>query len=336
MKAKKMPSGRWQARYVDHYEVVNGRRKIVLGCVTRDTEKDAIRAALELEGSGRDRTLTIAECVKQYISIKESVLSPSTVRSYKSLQDGAYTDIARLSPYEADTATLQLWVGKYASDHSPKAVRNAYALLTASCNMFGVNLPKVTLPQKKPPEMYTPTDEDIKELIASASGDLKKAIFLAAFGTLRRGEVCGLKYTDIDGCTVHVRRSRAELYGGGTKIKQPKTPQSVRTVTLPQEVIDVLLSDPEGEYVVGLTPTALTNAFERLVKKCGLPHFRFHDLRAYSASIRHAMGVPDQYIMRDGGWKTDAVLKAIYRRTMQDKEEAFAEKMNAHFGGLLQ
>ena len=97
----------------------------------------------------------------------------------------------------------------------------------------------------------------------------------------------------------------------------------------------MLLSDPEGEYVVGLTPTALTNAFERLVKKCGLPHFRFHDLRAYSASIRHAMGVPDQYIMRDGGWKTDAVLKAIYRRTMQDKEEEFAEKMNTHFGGLL-
>lgn len=185
MKAKKMPSGRWQARYVDHYEVVNGKRKIVLGCVTRDTEKDAIRAALDLEGSGRDRTLTIAECIKQYISIKESVLSPSTVRSYKSLQDGAYTDIARLSPYEADTAALQLWVGKYASDHSPKAVRNAYALLTASCGMFGINLPKVTLPQKKPPEMYTPTDEDIKELIASSSGDLKKAIFLAAFGTLR-------------------------------------------------------------------------------------------------------------------------------------------------------
>ena len=138
MKATKMPSGRWRARYVDHYEVVDGKRKIVLGSVTADTEKDAIRAALELEGSGRDRTLTIAECIKQYISIKESVLSPSTVRSYKSLQDGAYTDIARLSPYEADTATLQLWVGKYASDHSPKAVRNAYALLTASCGLFGL------------------------------------------------------------------------------------------------------------------------------------------------------------------------------------------------------
>ena len=87
--------------------------------------------------------------------------------------------------------------------------------------------------------------------------------------------------------------------------------------------------------MVTITPTALTNAFEHLVKACGLPHFRFHDLRAYSASIRHAIGIPDQYIMREGGWKTDTVLKAIYRRTMQDKEAEFSAKMNTHFLQIL-
>lgn len=336
MKAQKLPSGRWRARYVDHYEMVNGKRKVVMGSVTRDTERAAIKAAMELEGGGkRDSSLTIGDCIGQYISIKESVLSPSTVRSYRSLQRLAYNDISRLNPYEAGTAVLQAWVGKYASNHSPKAVRNADALLRASCAMFGKKLPPVTLPQRKPVDYYTPTDEDISSLVAAAAGDMKKAVLLAAFGTLRRGEICALKYSDIEGCTVHVRRSRVELQGGGTDIKQPKTPQSVRTVTLPQEVIDVLLMDPTGEYVVTITPTALTNAFEHLVKACRLPHFRFHDLRAYSASIRHAMGIPDQYIMREGGWKTDTVLKAIYRRTMQDKEAEFSAKMNTHFLQIL-
>ena len=42
--------------------------------------------------------------------------------------------------------------------------------------------------------------------------------------------------------------------------------------------------------------------------------FRFHDFRHYSASIMHAIGIPDQYIMARGGWKTDTVLKAVYRK----------------------
>ena len=62
MKAQKLPSGRWRARYVDHYEMVNGKRKVVMGSVTRDTERAAIKAAMELEGGGkRDSSLTIGD-----------------------------------------------------------------------------------------------------------------------------------------------------------------------------------------------------------------------------------------------------------------------------------
>jgi len=52
-----------------------------------------------------------------------------------------------------------------------------------------------------------------------------------------------------------------------------------------------------------------------------LPRFRFHDLRHYQASILHAMGVPDKYIMERGGWKTDSTLKNIYQHTMDAKRQ---------------
>ena len=49
--------------------------------------------------------------------------------------------------------------------------------------------------------------------------------------------------------------------------------------------------------------------------------FRFHDFRHYSASIMHARG----------GWKTDTVLKAVYRNVINDEQKKFTDKINSHF-----
>ena len=55
--------------------------------------------------------------------------------------------------------------------------------------------------------------------------------------------------------------------------------------------------------------------------KLGLPHFSLHKLRHYYASMAHSLGIPDQYIMKAGGWKTDNVLKSVYQHAMKDKQE---------------
>ena len=339
-KAYKTPSGRWQARYVDHYEVdKNGKRKIVLGSVTADTADAAIREAQKLQNTGKESdSLTVSFVIANYIKSKEAVLSPSTLRAYRSLEKHAYNSISSKTLSKLTGTALQVWVSEYSSTHSPKAVRNAHALLSSSVKLFDKTIDmSVTLPQKRPPELYTPTDEDVKNLLTYISGtDLEKAVILAALGTLRRGEVCALTYDDISGNTVRVNKSMVELEGGGTAVKSPKTSQSIRTVTLPPEAIAIIMRNhTPGERVVKLSPTGISNAFPDALKKAGLPSFRFHDLRAYSASIRHALGIPDQYIMKEGGWKSDNTLKAIYRRTMADKEEQFEERTSRHFAGLL-
>ena len=61
----------------------------------------------------------------------------------------------------------------------------------------------------------------------------------------------------------------------------------------------------------------------------------FHDLRHYSASIRHALGIPDAYIMEEGGWCSDKVLKAVYRHAMSDRKKEMAAKANSHFESLF-
>ena len=64
------------------------------------------------------------------------------------------------------------------------------------------------MPQKIPPKLYIPTDDDIKKLIDSIDNDdMMIAVLLAAFGPLRRSEICGLESTDFNGNVAHIQRA---------------------------------------------------------------------------------------------------------------------------------
>lgn len=333
-KAKKLASGSWRCQVVDHYEMVDGKRKVVKHSITVDDPSYAGKKKCELmaaqwQAAKHEDGLRIGMAIDRYIESKESVLSPSTLRTYKTYRKNAYAAIENIRLSSLTTERMQKWISSFSKDHTPKTVRNAHALLSGTFDMFDERLPRVTLPQKRPPELKTPTDADIKTLLKEVEGtELWKAIVIAAFGTLRRGEICGLMASDLVGDELTVRRSVVAGEGGQLVTKAPKTPQSVRTVLLPHNIADAIRK-PSGR-LVELTPSALTCRFDKVRDRLGL-NFRFHDLRAYSASIRHALGIPDVYIMRAGGWKNDTTLKQVYRRTMVDKEKGFDDMAADYF-----
>lgn len=279
---------------------------------------------------------TIRYAVNQYIEYKQKALSPATIRAYRVLQKHAYGSIEDIPIADLSTKLLQRWMDDYMLTHAPKTCRNALGLLYASIADYTDARFRVKLPEYVDELRYEPTDEDIRRLLKYIQGtELEKAVLLAAFGTLRRGEVCALTYDDIQDNTITVNKTI--VYDGAEDIvKRPKTVSSVRTVELPPTVIKTLLRSPTASgKVVDLSIGQLSNQFRRAIRHVNCPPFRFHDLRAYSASIRHALGIPDQYIMRDGGWKTDSVLKKVYRRAMEDKRKEFSAVANAHFEDLL-
>lgn len=57
----------------------------------------------------------------------------------------------------------------------------------------------------------------------------------------------------------------------------------------------------------------------KLEKKAGMEPFSLHKLRHYFASNAHTLGIPDAYILKLGGWKTDSVMKNVYRHAQSDK-----------------
>lgn len=339
-KAKKTGSGKWRCRVVDHYEFNEGKRKIVYKSITANTKTGCELLAAEY-AERKEETLntniTLAQAIDAYITSKDSVLSPSTITGYNSLKKTAYESIQDLKVGSVRSEHLQMWINDYSRDHAPKTCRNAYGLLISVLGMYRPSVHfMVTLPQRRPPELYTPTDKDIKKLLDYIKGrELEKAVLISAFGTPRRGEVCAITYDDIHGDEIRINKAMVRTKEHGWLVKAPKTPESIRTIKYPRSVIDRLLVDASpGERIVNLVPDTITKSFREALDQCGLPHFRFHDLRAYAVSIRHAIGIPDVYIMQDGGYKTDAIMKQIYRRSMSDKREEFSKKAANHFSKM--
>ena len=158
---------------------------------------------------------------------------------------------------------------------------------------------------------------------------MELAVLLAAFGPLRRGEICALTDKDIKGNTITVNKSMVEGPDCVWSIKQPKTYGSYRTLELPDFVI-AKLREKKGK-IFESTPDQISNSFKKAILKAKLPHFRFHDLRHYSASIMHAIGVPDQYILQRGGWTSDNIMKSVYRNTIDLETVRQTKKINQHF-----
>lgn len=331
--AKKLPSGSWRVQVFSHYEIVNGEKKRRYESFTsklkgRAGKAEAERMAAEwaYKREERHRDVTLGDAVQTYIDAKKGVLSANTVRGYLSYQKTWITHIADMPIDKLDKPRLQMWVAQIAEGNTPKTVSNVTGLLFSAYRFATDKSLKLTLPQQKKPDLYTPIDEDLKRLLDHVRGkELEIAIMLSAFCSLRRAEICALYYDDFKDGMVHVCRNMTRTLDGGWEIKVPKTPESDRWIPIP----DVLMDRVRGKTgrVMSCHPDALSNRFKRAVIYAHLPHFRFHDLRHYYASIAHYLGVPEAYIMANGGWVTEYCMKRVYREALKDKRKAENDKI---------
>ena len=328
MKVERLPSGNYRARV----SIKRADGTYTTKSVTAATKTEVRRLAGLIKNETPSGDLLVLEACERFLNARE--LSPSTERGYRSTLK-AYIEpdrIAAMKLSALSTATVQEWIARMPKGLSPKSKKNHLGFLTAVVGYFMEDKRfRVKIRGTAPKELYTPTAQDIKAVLEVADPVLERAIRLGMFG-LRRGEICALEASDVDRkhCMVRISKALAKGPDNGWVVKEPKTKSSIRWVQLPQELIDIL---PKKGRVVPASPDVITLRFVKAVDRAGVPHFRFHDLRAFFASISvsSAIGASELTVQKMGGWKTNNVLKMHYERSISDQQQKDTERIMDYY-----
>lgn len=188
-------------------------------------------------------------------------------------------------------------------------------------------------------------DEDLHALFDAARDSKPEDLKMAA-EMLRRSEICALIWpTDFIGpnhLTASITKAKVLGPDGKWVVKSPKTKNSRRKVSLPPFVVEEIRKQCEGRSkdgepcpVIPITPTGITEDFIKLLQRIDMPQFRFHLLRAYSASVSLGLGVPLPIVEARGGWEHGSqVLQRVYTHVLESQYSAGNEKINKHFEEL--
>lgn len=326
--AKKLESGKWSCRVFVGYTTKDGKKKRVYKRITadgkREAEFQARRYLVEHQGKLGKEDLTVQEAIDKYIAIKENVLSLTTLMQYHLMANRDFTEISDIPLSDLDKTDVQLWVSNMSSRLAPKTVKNSYVLLSSAVKMFADKHFEVTLPEQMPKAYRVPSAEEVKFLISQTgrNRNLRLAIMLAAYCSLRRGEALAVEYSDVDYEKGEITIDKAIVRGedGRQHVKTPKDRYSVRKIPVPDHVM-AEIGHGEGR-IIPVTTNAITSAFMELTAKHGMKGMRFHDLRHFYASYLHAQGIPDAYIEKFGGWAPGSkVMRKIYRNTLDEETE---------------
>lgn len=332
-KAVKLPSGSW---YVN--VMVGGKRLSITAPTKRDAEKEAAAIKSGAKAAQFSQSLSVTQALDRYIDSKSAVLSPATIAAYRRIQKNLLEPIAGYPLSNLTQEQVQRWVNQLAKQgKKPKTVSNAHGLLSAVIGAYrpGMVL-RTTLPQKVKTEISIPTEAELSAIFDAAKGTkYELPIMLAVWMGMRASEIRGLRWEDIHGEYITVKRAIVEGENGPVE-KGTKTFSGTRTIHLPPYLADLIQQqDHSQDHIVTLSGHAMYNGFERICQKAGVSHFRFHDLRHMNASVMLAAGIPNKYAQERIGHATDNMLKTVYQHTIQEEQKKYSEEIDQRFEALF-
>lgn len=279
-------------------------------------------------------TSTVADVIDNWLLSKHS-LKPSTAHGYKVVLAPVRAELGelavqKLTRRDLDKLIVKLRAGGLAGEQretrKPWKARTVNYMLTVLAAALESEVKQGTLVRNvaklvdKLPEaderseMKTWTPAQVEQFLASVDGDPYSHAWWLALCGLRRGEISGLRWEDVDigSKTLTVSTSRvsfAKTISEGT----PKSKRSARTLPMPDDLVTALKAAKKRQaenrlalggawrdsgYVVAdaegnpPTPNTLTYWWRRSVEKAGVPAIRLHDARHTCATLMHLRGVP--------------------------------------------
>jgi integrase len=382
--------GSWAFTVDAGNDPATGKRKQVVrsGFRTRDEAEEAMTKEIAALNAGvwtDDKGITVEGWLNQWLAeTTERGRSPKTLANYRGhVRDAWIPKLGRIRLRDLRRSHIEVAiaelarpiagerpdgnVGRRVTSRSASTIdgyrRTIRAALSAAQRrgIITVN-PAVgridAMPERHDAEMEIWEPEQTAKFLGHVEGDRLAALYeLAAYAGLRRAELCGLRWSDVDEesigisirqTVVEVSRSqvtsaqmRCPTCGGehiGRLFKRPKSKASRRWVPLAvpaREALDAhRVEQAEERDMFGsdyadhdlvfceidgnpLRPGSVTRAFDAHVAACGLPSIRLHDSRHGACSLLLAGGVPIDVVQMILGHASPAVTRQVYAHLMK-------------------
>jgi integrase len=201
-------------------------------------------------------------------------------------------------------------------------------------------------------EMQTYTPDEIRRVLRAADNDRNGHLWYLALSGLRRGEVAGLMWSDVDlgSGTITVARNRVQAGAGNVVEGDPKTLSSRRMLPLDDSLVTVLrrasaryaqerlalgAAHADSGYVavneIGepYTPDTLTRMWRKLTTSAGVRPIRLHDARHSCGTALHLRGVPLAVIAKWLGHADASITARLYTHSQDDALRAAGQSLGA-------
>jgi len=303
--------------------------------------KDAVRP------SETNWAQTTAELYKLYIDVhftpyfKEVKLVdilPMTLDkfyNYKMSTPRKYTIMVKGKPVERDADPLVL--NSVLKLNSFISSAFDYAIANDMAKSNPTQKTKLGKKVKYKPKVFN-EDQFMKLLDAIEGTDDEIPIILGGGCGLRRGEIFGLYWRNIDLQTGYITIERTLVRFSKSLEKNPKNESSERTFRAPKYVIDILSEYKKksknvlnGRVITKWLPTSYSGRYSILLKKFDLPHTRLHDLRHYNAVIMCKYGTTDKVAAERLGHSQVSTLRNVYQHVLKDMDQTSADGIDEMF-----
>lgn len=376
---KKDASGKWS--FVVDLVGVGGKRKQAFrrGFATKKAAQTELTRLLGDQQRGTyvapTRSTLGQFMLDEWLPARRPSLRESTAASYEQMiRTYVVPTIGAAKLQAIDGATLNAFYGRLIKEGrtearrglgaglSPKTVRNVHGMLSRAFSdavrwgrLHRNPCDAADPPRGVSPEMKAWTADELRAFVASVSTHRWAGIWaLMATTGMRRGEVLGLRWSDVDleAGTVTIRSTRVR-FGKTIATSTPKTARGNRTVALGpvvvaslrvwrrQQASDQLLMGAGWQNAESLVvtiadgsapnPEAFSNLFGKLVKVAGVPVIRLHDVRHSYATAALASGIPVKVVSQRIGHADVGVTLKIYAHVMPGDDQRAA----ASADGLL-
>ena len=231
----------------------------------------------------------------------------------------------------SQTDNWQSEIDAAAKKYAPKTIKNDWGLVSTVMRQNNVSVPPIKIPQQKAAGRLWLDPEQILTFCAACRDNRAEREMLFALLSLRRSEILGLRWNDIDLRHNCINITQVVVPNRDNKFvvkESAKTEKSARTVPILIPRLRDLLQKPDGasdaDRISSVPPNSLYTIINRVCRAANLPEVGVHGLRHSFASLAYFLGFREEECMRIGGWSDYKIMHEIYThlymRSLKEKE----------------